>query len=61
MSEKACRKCHLIARGSICPRCKETTMSDDFSGLAIIFDPEGSRIAEVMGVKEKGKYALKVR
>jgi len=61
MSEKACRKCHLIARGSICPRCKETTMSDDFSGLVIIFDPEGSRIAEVMGVKEKGKYALKVR
>ena len=37
------------------------TMSDDFSGLVIIFDPEGSRIAEVMGVKEKGKYALKVR
>jgi len=36
-------------------------MSDDFSGLVIIFDPEGSRIAEVMGVKEKGKYALKVR
>jgi len=61
MSEKACRKCHLIARSSICPRCKEATMSDDFSGLVIIFDPEGSRIAEVMGVKEKGKYALKVR
>ena len=61
MSEKACRKCHLIARGSICTRCKEATMSDDFSGLVIIFDPEGSRIAEVMGVKEKGKYALKVR
>jgi DNA-directed RNA polymerase subunit E" len=61
MSEKACRKCHLIAHGSICPKCKETTMSDDFSGLVIIFDAEGSKIADVMGVKEKGKYALKVR
>ncbi|RLI21759.1 hypothetical protein DRO54_02845 [Candidatus Bathyarchaeota archaeon] len=61
MSEKACRKCHLIARGSRCPKCKEATMSDDFSGLVIIFDPEGSKIAEAMGIKEKGKYALKVR
>lgn len=61
MSERACRRCHLITRGSICPKCNEATMSDDFSGLAIIFDPEGSRIAKAMGVKEKGKYALKVR
>jgi len=61
MSEKACRKCHLIAHGSTCPRCKEATMSDDFSGLVIIFDPKGSKIAAAMGIKEKGKYALKVR
>lgn len=61
MNEKACRKCHLIAHGSICPRCKEASMSDDFSGLVIIFDPEDSKIAETMSIKEKGKYALKVR
>ena len=61
MSEKACRKCHLIAKGSICPRCKEHSMSDDFSGIVIIFDPEGSEIAKMMGIREKGKYALRVR
>ena len=54
-------KRQLIAKGSICPRCKEHSMSDDFSGIVIIFDPEGSEIAKMMGIKEKGKYALRVR
>ena len=61
MSEKACSICHLVTAGNICPKCKTSTLSDDFSGLAIIFDPENSAIAKVMGIKEKGRYALKVR
>jgi DNA-directed RNA polymerase subunit E" len=61
MSEKACTSCHLITKGNICPKCKTATLSDDFSGLAIIFDPENSIIAKAMNVKEKGRYALKVR
>ncbi|RLI44447.1 DNA-directed RNA polymerase subunit E'' [Candidatus Bathyarchaeota archaeon] len=61
MSEKACRECHLISYGNICPNCKSSGLSDDFSGLIIIFDVEGSAIARVMKVKEKGRYALRVR
>jgi DNA-directed RNA polymerase subunit E" len=61
MSEKACSSCHLITTGNVCPRCKTTTLSDDFSGLVIIFDPQGSAIAKTMSIKEKGRYALKVR
>jgi DNA-directed RNA polymerase subunit E" len=61
MSEKACRECHLISYGNVCPSCKASSLSDDFSGLIIIFDPEGSAIAQVMKVKEKGRYALRVR
>ncbi len=61
MSEKACRECHLISYGSLCPDCKAASLSDDFSGLVIIFDPEGSAIARVMKVKKKGRYALRVR
>ncbi|MEM3726271.1 MAG: transcription elongation factor subunit Spt4 [Candidatus Bathyarchaeia archaeon] len=61
MSEKACTSCHFITKGNICPKCKTATLSDDFSGLAIIFDPENSTIAKAMNVKEKGRYALKVR
>lgn len=61
MTEKACRECHRISRGSICPKCKAATMSDDFTGLVIVFDPEGSAIAHAMKVEEKGYYALRVR
>ncbi|MEM2738894.1 MAG: transcription elongation factor subunit Spt4 [Candidatus Bathyarchaeia archaeon] len=61
MSEKACTSCHLITSGNICPKCKSSSLSDDYSGLVIIFDPEGSTIAQAMKIKEKGRYALKVR
>jgi len=61
MSEKACPICHLITRENICPKCKTSSLSDDFSGLVMIFNPEGSAIAKAMNIKEKGRYALKVR
>jgi len=61
MTEKACSTCHLITTGNICPRCKTPTLSDDFSGLIVIFDKEDSAIARTMNIKEKGRYALKVR
>jgi DNA-directed RNA polymerase subunit E" len=61
LSEKACPICHLITKENICPKCKTSSLSDDFSGLVIMFDPEGSAIAKAMNIKEKGRYALKVR
>jgi DNA-directed RNA polymerase subunit E" len=61
MTEKACRECRTISTGSICPRCNAATLSDDFSGLVIIVDPEESEMAKAMGIKEKGRYALRVR
>jgi DNA-directed RNA polymerase subunit E" len=61
MSEKACPTCRFITRENMCPKCKSSSLSDDFSGLVMIFDPEGSAIAKVMNIKEKGRYALKVR
>ncbi len=61
MTEKACRECHTLTTSSICPRCKTATLSDDFSGLVIIIDPKESEVAKVMEIKEKGRYALRVR
>ena len=61
MSEKACTSCHFITKENVCPKCKSTSLSEDFSGIVITFDPEGSAIAKAMKIKEKGRYALKVR
>lgn len=61
MSLKACPDCHLIFVGSACPNCKATSLSDDFTGLVIILDPEKSAIAHAMKIKKKGRYALRVR
>ena len=61
MSEKACRECHMLSYGSVCESCKASSLSDDFSGLVVILNPEGSAIAQAMKVKEKGRYALRVR
>jgi DNA-directed RNA polymerase subunit E" len=61
MSEKACVSCHAMTKENVCPKCRSTSLSDDFSGFLIIFDPEKSVIAKAMNIKEKGRYALKVR
>ena len=61
MSEKVCPTCRLITRENVCPKCKTSALSDDFSGLVIVFNPEDSAIAKAMKIKEKGRYALKVR
>ncbi len=61
MSERACTNCHFITKENVCPRCKSTSFSDDFGGVVIVFEPETSAIAKAMNIKEKGRYALKVR
>jgi transcription elongation factor SPT4 len=61
MSEKACGNCHYLTKENACPKCKSGSLSEDFGGLVVLFDPENSAIAKAMGVKDKGRYALKVR
>jgi DNA-directed RNA polymerase subunit E" len=61
-TEKACRNCGFISNGQqTCPRCKTHSLSDDFTSVVIIIDPEKSEIAKRLAIKEPGKYALKVR
>jgi len=43
---RACRSCKNISDENICPVCKGTEFSDDYSGLLIVLDPENSILAE---------------
>jgi DNA-directed RNA polymerase subunit E" len=61
MSEKACSNCHFITKENVCPKCRSTSLSEDFGGIVIVFDPITSAVAKAMKIKEKGRYALKVR
>lgn len=61
MSEKACGNCHFLTKENVCPKCRSTSLSEDFGGLVIVFNVEESAIAKAMKVKDKGRYALKVR
>ncbi|KXB08455.1 DNA-directed RNA polymerase subunit E'' [candidate division MSBL1 archaeon SCGC-AAA382M17] len=61
MAEKACKNCHWIVDGKVCPVCNESSFSNDWRGYAIIIDPERSQIAERMKVDTPGRYALRVR
>ncbi|MCW4018418.1 MAG: DNA-directed RNA polymerase subunit E'' [Candidatus Bathyarchaeota archaeon] len=61
MSEKACTNCHFITKENVCPKCRSTSMSEDFGGVVIVFDTASSAVAKAMKIKEKGRYALKVR
>ncbi len=61
MSEKACANCHFVTKENVCPKCRSTSLSEDFGGIVIMFDPETSAIAKAMKIKNKGRYALKVR
>jgi DNA-directed RNA polymerase subunit E" len=58
---RACRNCKIIIEENVCPICKGTDLSDDYSGLLIVVDPEGSLMAKKMEIKEEGRYALKIR
>jgi DNA-directed RNA polymerase subunit E" len=61
MSEKACSNCHFLTKENACPKCKSSSLSEDYGGLVVLYDPESSAIAKAMDAKDKGRYALKVR
>jgi len=58
---RACRTCKNISEEAICPVCKGTEFSDDYSGLLVVLKAENSLLAEKLDTTEPGVYALKIR
>ena len=58
---RACRTCKNISEETICPICKGTEFSDDYSGLLVVLNAENSLLAEKLDTNQAGVYALKIR
>lgn len=58
--EMACRKCKFVTTGKVCPACKSSDLTPDWTGVVLIVEPDGSQIASTLGITAKGKYAIKV-
>lgn len=59
--KKACKKCKMFVEDDVCPNCKGNKFSTNWKGRMYIADPKRSMIANKLGIKAKGQYAIKVR
>lgn len=58
---KVCKTCRLFVEGPTCPICKGNQFSESWKGRVFVSNSEKSEIAEKIGVKTKGEYAIKVK
>lgn len=59
--KKVCKKCKLFVEENVCPICKGNLFSHNWQGKIVISDASRSMVAEKIGIKVKGEYALKVK
>lgn len=59
--KKVCKNCRYFVTENECPVCKGTDLATSWKGRIIVIDAGKSEIAEKMGIKVKGEYALKVK
>jgi DNA-directed RNA polymerase subunit E" len=59
--ELACRSCRALTTEKHCPRCGSTELTVNWTGLIVIFNPEKSELAKMLGITAPGRYAAKVR
>ena len=57
---KACKTCKRLLKGVKCPICKTSKITDTWKGKIIIINPENSKVAEKLGIKEAGEYAIRI-
>ena len=58
---KVCMGCKLFVEEDTCPNCNGNQFTQNWQGRIYINNPEKSTIAQKLGIKMKGEYAIKVR
>lgn len=58
----ACKQCRYIVqtKEKACPKCGGE-LSEKYSGMIVILDPERSEVAKIAGITVVGSYAVKVK
>jgi len=51
----------MLMEGDACPSCHSDSVTSSWQGRVFINDVNKSLIAEKIGIKVKGEYAIKVR
>jgi len=59
--DKVCKTCKFFVEGPVCPICKGNQFTTVYQGRINILDANKSFIAKKLDIKEKGRYAIKVR
>ncbi len=59
---RACKKCRYIiySNDKTCPKCTGE-LTEKFSGMVVILDPEKSEVAKVVDVNAVGSYAIRLK
>lgn len=60
VKKKACKKCKLFVEGDTCPSCGSASFTNTWQGRLYVTDIN-SEIAQKLGIKVKGEYAIKIR
>lgn len=61
MPQRACLNCKMISDSPKCPNCGGEEFTQDWMGEVIIFDPEASTVAKLIGAKVPGRYAVRLK
>ena len=61
MKKKVCTECKIFVEGNVCPICKGNHFTTNWQGRLAILDSNKSVIAQKIGIKLKGEYAIKAR
>ncbi|MBT3405024.1 DNA-directed RNA polymerase subunit E'' [archaeon] len=60
--QKACKICRTVYEGKEkCPSCGSKEHTETIKGRIIVINPEKSEIANKIGLKTKGEFAIKTR
>ena len=59
---KACSSCRALVdrEAEVCPHCGSKEFTDEWSGVIITIDPDGSELAKALSITGKGRYAVKL-